>query len=69
MYARVFEQHHEGRVILDALVRRFCRDPYVAGGHEGDRETCRRVGQFSVVNFINQQINLAHGETEEESES
>jgi hypothetical protein len=61
MYARVFDMTPEGKVVLEDLVAKFGRNPYVAGGHEGDRETCKRAGQLSVVSHILNQINRASG--------
>lgn len=61
MFARVFEEHHEGRLVLEALVQKFGRDPYVKGGIEAQRETERRMGQRSVLDHIINQINRAHG--------
>lgn len=61
MYARVFDSHHEGRLILEDLVKRFAGNPYVKGGQEADRETCYRAGQARVPNFILLQINVANG--------
>lgn len=58
-YARVFVNHAEGAQILEELVSRFGRNPYVPGGLEGDRETARRAGQLSVVHFILGRINHA----------
>lgn len=66
MYARVFETHHEGRLILEDLVKRFASNPYVKGGLEADRETCYRAGKSSVPNFILQQINIANGVNDDE---
>lgn len=68
MYARVFENHHEGAILLDDLVARFGGMPYVKGGHEADRETCFRAGQNKVVNHILAQINQANGANDAESE-
>ncbi len=31
-FRRVFEEHHEGRIVLEQLVQTFGRDPYVKGG-------------------------------------
>lgn len=66
MYARVFDGLPEGSVILENLVARFGRNPYVPGGLEGDRETCRRAGNREVVDFIVRQINRAAGLNEPE---
>jgi len=60
-YARVFENHAEGRLILDDLTARFGGGIYVKGGLEGDRQTCFNAGRRSVLDFILGRINQAHG--------
>lgn len=60
-YKRVFEEMAGGPQVLDELTRRFGRAAYVPGGTEGDRETCYRAGQRSVLDFILMQINRADG--------
>lgn len=66
-YARVFENHAEGRVILEDLTARFGGGIYVKGGLEGDRQTCFNAGRRSVLDFILGRINQANGvETDEE---
>ena len=47
--------------ILEALQSRFCRKIWHPGGQDGARATDYANGQFSVINFINAQINIAHG--------
>lgn len=59
-YARVFEGHHEGRLILEDLVRRFGGALFVKGGEEGRRETDFRLGRRSVLDHILGQINQAN---------
>lgn len=59
VYARVFEDHHEGRLILDDLIRRFGGALFVKGGEEGRRETDYRLGRRAVLDFILGQINQA----------
>jgi hypothetical protein len=61
MFRRVFEDSTEGAAILESLQARFCRKIWHAGGLEGARQTDYANGQFSVIDFINAQINLAHG--------
>ncbi len=57
----VFSDDKRAALVLDALEQRFCTQPiFVAGGHDGDRETCRRVGQREVIDFIHKQIYLAN---------
>jgi hypothetical protein len=60
MYARVFEGHHEGALILEDLTRRFGGALYVKGGEEGRRETDYRLGARSVLDFVLNKINQAH---------
>ncbi|MHC9480241.1 Bbp19 family protein [Klebsiella pneumoniae] len=60
-YRRIFEETPGGPQVLDELTRRFGREAYVKGGTEGDRETCYRAGQRSVLDFILMQINKADG--------
>lgn len=60
-YKRIFEEMPGGSQVLDELTRRFGREAYVKGGTEGDRETCYRAGQRSVLDFILMQINKADG--------
>lgn len=61
VYARVFENHAEGAQILDELIKRFGRNPYVRGGLEAQRQTDFNAGQSEVVQFILRRINQAHG--------
>jgi len=69
VYARVFENHAEGRMILDDLTARFGGGIYVKGGLEGDRQTCFNAGRRSVLDFILGRINQANGvETDEHLE-
>ena len=66
-YARVFENHAEGRLILEDLTARFGGGIYVKGGLEGDRQTCFNAGRRSVLDFILGRINQANGvETDED---
>ncbi|HEL6460725.1 TPA: hypothetical protein U6L22_005080 [Klebsiella pneumoniae] len=60
-YKRIFEEMPGGAEVLGEITRRFGREAYVKGGTEGDRETCYRSGQRSVLDFILMQINRADG--------
>lgn len=64
-YARVFEGHHEGAVILEDLTRRFGGSLWVRGGLEAQRETDRNLGKRAVLDFILNQINRANGADDE----
>jgi len=67
-YARVFEGHHEGALILEDLTARFGGALFVKGGEEGRRETDYRLGRRAVLDFILGQINQANtGEPEEDT--
>lgn len=68
-YKLVFEDSLAGQVVLDDLVARFGRSPYVPGGHEGDRETCYRAGQLSVLNHILAMNNRSNGVQDAETET
>lgn len=61
MYSRVFENHHEGVLIFEDLVRRFGAQPFVKGGRAAERETLRNLGSRRVVDFIIAKINQSHG--------
>jgi len=61
MYARVFEGHHEGALILEDLTRRFGGALFVKGGEKGRRETDWRLGRRAVLDHILSQINQANG--------
>lgn len=67
-YARVFENHAEGRLILEDLAARFGGGIYVKGGLDGDRQTCFNAGRRSVLDFILGRINQANGVEDHESD-
>lgn len=60
-YARVFEGHHEGVLILEDLVRRFGGATFVKGGEEGRRMTDYNLGRRAVLDFIVNQVNRSNG--------
>ncbi len=50
-----------GQRILEHLTNVFCKDAFVCETTEGgERETCYRLGQQSVINFIILNINQAN---------
>ena len=62
---RLFESP-DGELVLAELVTRFGGYPYVKGGHEAERETCRRIGRKDVIEFLLHRINQAQsGEHED----
>lgn len=65
-FARVFEGDPIGARILEDLVERYGRNPYVKGGLEAQRETDFNAGKLEVVNFLLRKINQAHGAEDDE---
>lgn len=61
MYSRVFENHHEGVLILEDLTRRFGGALFVKGGEEGRRQTDYNLGRRAVLDFIVGMVNNANG--------
>jgi hypothetical protein len=61
MYARVFENHAEGALILEDLVKKFHRPAQLSGGIDAVLNTFHREGARSVVDHIVRQCNLANG--------
>lgn len=59
MYARVFEHHHEGVLILEDLTMRFGGKLFVKGGEEGRRQTDYNLGRREVLDFIVSMVNRA----------
>ena len=68
VYARVFEGHHEGVLILEDLTARFGGALFVKGGEEGRRETDYRLGRRSLLDFILGQINQANNAPTDEAD-
>lgn len=60
-YKELFDLNKDGEAILNDLINRFMRNPYVRGGQEAERESCYRAGQNSVIQHILKQINRADG--------
>lgn len=61
MYARVFEGHAEGALVLEDLTRRFGGRLFVPGGEDGRRATDHNLGKRFVLDFILGQIAQANG--------
>jgi hypothetical protein len=69
-YAYLFEQIPEGKLVMDELLARFGRNPYVKGGIESARQTDFNAGALEVINFIVRRIERAHqGGDDEQSVS
>lgn len=68
MYARVFEGHAEGKLVLEDLITRFGGNLFVKGGEEGRRQTDYNLGRREVLDFILRRINAANGITDHNEE-
>ncbi len=55
-YRLVFDLDPTGQRVLEHLTQKFCRDAYVPDSRGGERETCKRLGNQEVINFILLQI-------------
>lgn len=65
-FHHVFEETPGGAQILEFLIQRFATGAtFIKGGHDADRETCFRLGQRSVIDYLLAQINKANGVTDE----
>jgi hypothetical protein len=49
-----------GQRVLEHLTLVFCKEAFVSNDKGGERETCHRLGQQSVINFIVNSINQAN---------
>ncbi len=61
MFKRVFEQHAEGRIVLDALISRFARNAVTVGGIDAVLKTYMQAGNREVLDHILLRINRANG--------
>ena len=59
-YRNVFDLDINGQRVLENLTIAFCKDAYASQDQGGERETCYRLGQQSVINFIVRNINTAN---------
>ena len=64
-YRNVFDLDINGQRVLEHLTQVFCRDAYA----DTERETCHRLGQQSVINFILNNVNRANNPDYEESDN
>lgn len=69
-YTTLFEDCPGGPAILEELVAVFGKNPYVAGGHDADRQTAFNAGQLRVVNWILNRIDRGNNPalTQEEND-
>lgn len=68
MYKRVFEDHHEGRLVLENLIQRFARNAVTTGGIDAVLKTYQQDGSRKVLDHIVNQINIANGLRAEQPE-
>lgn len=61
MFKRVFEEHHEGRLVLEILIQRFARNAVTAGGIDAILKTYMQAGHREVLDHILLRINRASG--------
>lgn len=59
-YRNVFDMDLNGQRVLEHLTMVFCKEAFVSNDKGGERETCHRLGQQSVINFIVNSINQAN---------
>ncbi|WP_218186985.1 Bbp19 family protein [Pseudomonas sp. NBRC 111125] len=61
MFKRVFEQHAEGVIVLEALIRRFAKNAVTTGGIDAILTTYMQAGNREVLDHILNRINRANG--------
>ena len=59
-YRNVFDMDLNGQRVLEHLTMVFCKEAFVSNDKGGERETCHRLGQQSVIHFIVNSINQAN---------
>lgn len=69
MFKRVFEEHHEGRIVFDALVNRFARNAVTVGGIDAILKTYVQAGNREVLDYILLRIDRANGVQEPEEDN
>ena len=65
MFQRVFEGHHEGRLVLELLIQRFARNACTVGGIDAILTTYKQAGNREVLDHIVSRINRANGVQED----
>ena len=61
MFKRVFEEHHEGRIVLELLIQRFARNTCTVGGIDAILTTYKQAGNREVLDHVVLRINRANG--------
>lgn len=65
MFKRVFEDHHEGRIVLDVLIQRFAKNACTVGGIDAILTTYKQAGNREVLDHVLLRINRANGVQED----
>ena len=61
MFKRVFEEHHEGRIVLELLIQRFARNACTVGSIDAILTTYKQAGNREVLDHVVLRINRANG--------
>lgn len=61
MFKRVFEDHHEGRIVLELLIQRFARNAVTTGGIDAILKTYMQAGNREVLDHVLLRVNRANG--------
>lgn len=61
MFKRVFEDHHEGRIVLELLIQRFAKNACTVGGIDAILTTYKQAGAREVLDHIMNRVNRANG--------
>lgn len=61
MFKRVFEEHHEGRIVLELLIQRFAKNACTVGGIDAILTTYKQAGAREVLDHVVNRINRANG--------
>ena len=65
MFKRVFEDHNEGRIVLELLIQRFAKNACTVGGIEAVLTTYTQAGAREVLDHVVLRINRANGVQED----
>jgi hypothetical protein len=67
MFKRVFEEHHEGRMVLELLIQRFAKSACTVGGIDAILTTYKQAGAREVLDHVVLRLNRANGVQEDTS--
>ena len=65
MFKRVFEDHNEGRIVLELLIQRFAKNACTVGGIDAILTTYKQAGAREVLDHVVLRINRASGVQED----